>query len=70
VCRAEQLQPIYVNIRVNGDNKRNHQTKLAAVKYKKNSACVGFFTSDVIKSDLFQYYFVERYTVGPKVQPF
>jgi hypothetical protein len=29
VCRAEQLQPIYVNIRVNGDNRRNHQTKLA-----------------------------------------
>jgi hypothetical protein len=22
VCRAEQLQPIYVNIRVNGDNRK------------------------------------------------
>jgi hypothetical protein len=36
VCRAEQLQPIYINIRVNGDNRRNHQTKLAAVKYRIN----------------------------------
>ena len=35
-CRAEQLQPIYVNIRVNGDNRRNHQTKLSAVKYRIN----------------------------------
>ena len=34
VCRVKQLQPIYVNIRVNGDNRRNHQTKLAAVKYR------------------------------------
>jgi hypothetical protein len=34
ICRAEQLQPKYINIRVNGNSRRSLNTKNTAVKYR------------------------------------
>ena len=31
-CKAERLQPRYINMKVNGNNRRSHNTKNAAVK--------------------------------------
>jgi hypothetical protein len=33
-CKAEHLQPRYINIKVNGNNRRSHNTKNAALKYR------------------------------------
>ena len=36
ICRHENLQPKYIDIKISGNNKRSHTTKQAAVKYRIN----------------------------------
>jgi hypothetical protein len=37
VCKAEQLQPQYINVKISGTNKRSHDTKKAAIRYRINA---------------------------------
>jgi hypothetical protein len=37
VCKAEQLQPQYVNVKTSGTSKRSHDTKKAAIRYRINA---------------------------------
>lgn len=36
ICRHENLQPKYIDIKISGNNKRSHTTKQAAVKHRIN----------------------------------